>query len=75
MIHINRFIDKIKAMEAKGMAGRPFPMTIAEARDLHSDITKLLLGVQALQEQLADQQAMPNEPVFKVELTGGGFKS
>lgn len=73
MIHINRFIDKIKAAEAKGQVGRQFPMTIAEAKDLHADITKLLLGVQALQEQLADQQAMPDEPVFKVEISGEKF--
>lgn len=74
MIHINRFLDRIKAAEAKNQRnGANFPMTVGEAKDLHTDITRLLLGVQALQEQLADQQAMPNEPVFKVEVTGGDF--
>jgi hypothetical protein len=70
MIHINKFIDKIKAVESKGQANRQFPMTIDEARNLHGDITKLLLGVQALQQQLSDQQAMPDEPAFTIEIEG-----
>lgn len=66
-IHINRFIDLIKAQESRG--GRDVSMSLKDAKDLHSDITKLLLVVETLRErQNADQ-----EEVIKVELTGGTF--
>lgn len=67
-LHINRFIDNIKAHEAR--AARDFTMTMRDAKDLHSDITKLLLVVQTLQQQI--QQA--NE-VVEIEISGGSFKS
>lgn len=67
-LHINRFIDNIKAHEARGQ--RDFTMTMRDAKDLHGDITKLLLVVQTLQQQI--QQA--NE-VVEVEISGGSFKS
>lgn len=67
-LHINRFIDNIKAHEARGQ--RDFVMPMRDAKDLHGDITKLLLVVQSLQQQI--QQA--NE-VVKVEISGGSFKS
>lgn len=67
-LHINRFIDNIKAHEARGQ--RDFTMTMRDAKDLHGDITKLLLVVQTLQQQI--QKA--NE-VVEVEISGGSFKS
>jgi hypothetical protein len=39
-LHINRFVDAIKAAESRGQ--RDLTMTIRDARDLHADITKLL---------------------------------
>jgi len=47
MIHINKFLDKLKLLEAK--RSRDFIMTTAEAKALHTDITKLLLAVVELQ--------------------------
>jgi hypothetical protein len=44
-------------------------MTIQEARDLHSDITKLLLVL----EQLREQSASSGAEVITVELKGGSF--
>ena len=41
MIHINNFIDKIKFFESKN--SKDFIMPISEAKNLHTDITKLLL--------------------------------
>jgi hypothetical protein len=67
-LHINRFVDSIKAHEARGQ--RDFTMSMRDAKDLHSDITKLLLSMQNLQQQI--QQS--NE-IVKIELSGGGFKS
>lgn len=68
MIHINRFIDLIKAQESRG--GRDVSMSLRDAKDLHSDITKLLMTL----ETLRTQQVAQNEPI-QVEITGGNFKN
>jgi hypothetical protein len=67
-LHINRFVDNIKAHESRGQ--RDFSMTLRDAKDLHSDITKLLLTLNELREQVS----RANETI-KVELTGGSFKN
>jgi hypothetical protein len=68
-LHINRFVDSIKAHEAR--AQRDFSMTLRDAKDLHGDITKLLLKINELQDQLA----AANDTVVEVELDGGSFKT
>ena len=68
-LHINRFVDSIKAHEARGQ--RDFIMNMRDAKDLHSDITKLLLTLEALHAQLTTAK---NE-TSTVELSGGGFKN
>jgi len=65
-LHINRFIDLIKAQESRG--GRDITMSLRDAKDLHADITKLLLVLESLR-----QPAQAQEEVIKVELTGGTF--
>jgi hypothetical protein len=45
-------------------------MTMNEARDLHADITRLLLALQSLQEQ---HTKTANTDVLKVEIQGGAF--
>ena len=67
-LHINKFVDSIKAHEARGQ--RDLTMSLRDAKDLHTDITKLLLTV----EELRRQQVAQSEPVV-VELTGGNFKN
>jgi len=67
-LHINRFIDSIKAAESRGQKDLIIPMR--DAKDLHSDITKLLLVL----EQSRKEQASQNEPI-EVVLSGGSFKS
>ena len=67
-LHINRFIDNIKAAESR--AQKDFIMSMRDAKDLHADITKLLLAVELLRSQLASQSE-----VVKVEVSGGSFKS
>jgi len=67
-LHINRFIDRLKAADARSQ--RDFTMSIADARDLHADITKLLLIIQNLQDNTA---APANNEVINVEITGGSF--
>lgn len=66
-LHINKFIDKIKAVESRRQG--EVVLTINEARDLHADITKLLLILQHLQEQ----KTTDTSEVVTVELTGGSF--
>lgn len=69
-IHINRFIDKIKTLESK--QAKQLTMTMREAKDLHGDITKLLLALQEIQMRIQAQQAESNE-VQQVEISGGDF--
>jgi hypothetical protein len=47
-------------------------MSMRDAKDLHADITKLLLTLEALHNRAP---AAPTDQVITVELTGGGFKT
>jgi hypothetical protein len=67
-LHINRFVDSIKAHEARGQ--RDFTMSLRDAKDLHADITKLLLTLQGFREQQQQQ-----DQVIEVQITGGDFKN
>ena len=64
-LHINRFIDNLKAHESRG--SRDFIMSMRDAKDLHADITKLLLVLQTVQEQQKTQE------VIQIEMTGHNF--
>lgn len=68
-LHIHRFVDAIKAAEARGQ--RDLQMTLRDAKDLHADITKLLVTL----EQMRKTPEASGSDVIKVELTGGSFKS
>ena len=67
-MHIQKFVDRVRGHEARG--ARDFVMTINEARDLHADITRLLLTLQSLQEQHIRTAV---EETIKVEIQGGSF--
>jgi len=64
MIHIQRFVERLQGFDAKG--SQNFMMTMRDAKDLHADITKLLLALQNT------QAISPNE-VIEVQITGGKF--
>lgn len=68
-IHINRFVDLVRATEARGQ--RDLHMSLKDARDLHADITRLLGTVEDLRKNSVQQAT---ESVMTVELTGGGFR-
>jgi hypothetical protein len=57
-LHINRFVDAIKAAESRGQ--RDLTMSLRDAKDLHSDITKLLLTLEGMRSQksLAKEQTI-----------------
>ena len=67
-LHINRFIDRIKAADARQQ--RDFNMSMSDAKDLHADITKLLLALQNLHEQ---KTAASANPTVDLEVNGGSF--
>jgi hypothetical protein len=68
-IHITQFIERIRAAESRNT--RDFVMTLTEARALHSDITKLLLTLEAFKTQQTQQ--ISSSKVTDVEISGGGF--
>ena len=68
-LHINRFIDSIKAAESRGQKDLVMPMR--DAKDLHGDITKLLLTL----EGMRGQTIQAREETITVELSGGSFKT
>ena len=68
-LHINRFVDTIKAAESRGQ--RDLTMSLRDAKDLHSDITKLLLTL----EGMRSQKPLAKEQTITVEMSGGSFKS
>jgi len=67
MLHINRFIDRIKSLEAK--QAKTLTMTLREAKDLHGDITKVLL----LLEEVRSQNTPEDDTPQIVEINGGKF--
>ena len=68
MIHIQRFIERLQGFEARG--ARDFTMPIKDAKDLHADLTRLLIALQAARES-AVNDAQENE--ITVEMKGGAF--
>jgi hypothetical protein len=68
-LHINRFVDAIKAAESRGQ--RDLTMNLRDAKDLHGDITKLLLTL----EGMRGQTIQAREEKVTVELSGGSFKT
>ena len=68
MIHIQKFIERLQGFEARG--ARDFTMPIKDAKDLHSDLTRLLITLQAARES-AVNTAQQNE--ITVEMKGGSF--
>jgi hypothetical protein len=65
-MHINRFVDRIKAVESRGQ--KDFTMSMNEARDLHADITKLLLALQQVRETVPQ-----DTNTVVMEMDGGKF--
>ena len=67
-LHIHRFVDLIKATESRGQ--QHLQMTVRDAKDLHADITKLLVTL----EETRRMQSAPIKTT-SIELSGGDFKS
>jgi hypothetical protein len=67
-IHLQKFVDRVRGHEARG--ARDFVMSMADAKDLHADITRLLIDLQTLRETTVKT---PQEEVITVQMDGGSF--
>lgn len=65
-LHIKRFVDRLQALESRN--AKDFVCSLQEARNLHGDITRLLLEFENLQERLTKE-----ESTIKIDLAGGKF--
>jgi hypothetical protein len=67
-MHLQRFVDRVRGFEARN--AKDFIMSMTDAKDLHADITRLLIMLQTLQEtrKTADQ-----DQTITVEMNGGTF--
>jgi hypothetical protein len=65
MIHIQRFVEKLQGFDARG--SKDFSMPMRDAKDLHADITKLLLALQN------NHASTLQDEVIEVQITGGKF--
>ena len=68
-IHLQKFVDRVRGFEARG--AREFTMSIQDAKDLHADITRMLIDLQTLRENAATQAQEPE--VVTVQMDGGAF--
>ena len=67
-MHLQKFVDRVRGVEARG--SKEFMMTMTEAKDLHADITRLLLELHVLREQLTQSK---EQEVITVEVNGRSF--
>jgi len=67
-VHLQKFVDRVRGHEARG--SRDFVMSMSDAKDLHADITRLLLTLQTLQEQAKTEA---EQEVITVQIGGGQF--
>lgn len=68
-LHLQKFVDRVRGFEARG--AKDFVMSMSDAKDMHADITRLLLELQDLRER----SAKPNtsEEIITVQMDGGKF--
>jgi hypothetical protein len=67
-MHLQRFVDRVRGFEARGV--RDFTMSMNDAKDLHADITRLLIELETLRNQ-ADTRV--KDEVINIEVGGGSF--
>jgi len=65
-LHISKFIDRVQHFEQRG--ARDFTCPLADAKNLHADITRLLLEL----EELRNGNNRDDQRIT-VEMQGGSF--
>lgn len=68
-IHLQKFVDRLRGAEARG--AKDFSMSMTDAKDLHADLTRLLLDLQALRDQ---SRTPTDNQTLTVQIDGGTFK-
>lgn len=68
-IFLQKFVDRVRGLEARG--ARDFTMSMADAKDLHADITRLLIDLQTLREKTMLKDT--GDEVITVTIDGGTF--
>jgi hypothetical protein len=68
-LHLQKFVDRVRGHESRG--SKDFIMSMADAKDLHADITRLLIDLQNLREQTANSSN--NDEVITIQMDGGKF--
>jgi hypothetical protein len=69
-MHIQRFVDRLRGFEARG--AKDFIMSMSDAKDLHADITRLLLDLHTRHENTPNTS--DQDQVISVEIGGGTFR-
>jgi hypothetical protein len=67
-LHLQKFVDRVRGFESRG--SKDFIMSMSDAKDLHADITRLLLEIHDLREQASKNT---QEEVITVTMNGGSF--
>jgi NADH dehydrogenase FAD-containing subunit len=65
-LHIRRFVDKLTALDSRGV--KEFTMSMQDAKDLHADITRMLLDLET-----SAQRAEKSADIVQVTVAGGDF--
>lgn len=68
-IHLQKFVDRVRGFEARG--AKEFTMSIQDAKDLHADITRLLIDLQTFRESAMTTATV--DEVITVQVDGGSF--
>ena len=68
-IYLQKYVDRVRGLEARG--ARDFTMSMADAKDLHADITRLLIDLQTLRENTMLKDT--GEEVITIKMDGGSF--
>jgi hypothetical protein len=69
MVHLQKFIDRVRGGNARG--GKDFTMPLNEAQGVAADLTELLLELRAYQQRaIASRQ----DDVVEITVSGGSFK-
>ena len=68
-IFLQKFVDRVRGSEARG--ARDFIMSMADAKDLHADITRLLIELEDLRSKTMLKDT--GNEVITVQINGGEF--
>lgn len=67
-MHLQKFVDRVRGFESRGI--KDFTMSMNDAKDLHADITRLLIELQVLREHAV---AKVDDQVLEIKVSGGTF--